>query len=244
MILISFPLSKKITLYEKIITTFIISLLSLFAFSQTKGIKCVYATVYPVKQGFYELENQYVRETMLARAKADRKIYSLTAVNGIYLCTKEPTSVDKMPLMVDPRNIYVDLNDSVKVTQTAYDSKLYLVKGRASELDWDIEDKAETVLGKTCYKATLKQNPNIMAWFTPDIPFACGPLGYYGLPGLVVRMTTPNYTLNLESMTEVDNVELKEPTEGEHTTEDDYSKKIDRNYKKLLESADKVTYIE
>lgn len=228
---------------KKITTTFIFSLLSLLVFSQTKGIRCIYATVYPIKQGFYELENKIVRDTILARAKADRKIYSLTAVNGVYLCTKEPSSVDKMPLIIDPRNIYVDLNDSVKVTQTAYYNKLYIVKGRTSELDWDIEDKAEEILGKTCYKATLKQNPDITAWFTPDIPFACGPLGYYGLPGLVVRLTTINYTLNLESMTEVDNVELKEPVEGELISEEEYSTKIDSNYKKLLESADKVTYL-
>ena len=190
------------------------------------------------------MENKIVRDTILARAKADRKIYSLTAVNGIYLCTKEPSSVDKMPLMVDPRNIYVDLNDSIKVTQTFYVNKLYVVKSRAAKLDWDIEDKTETILGKICYKATLKQDPRITAWFTPEIPFACAPLGYYGLPGLVVRLTTINYTLNLESMTEVDNIELKEPTEGTAITEEEYSEKVDHNYKKLLDSADKVTYME
>ena len=190
------------------------------------------------------MENKIVRDTILARAKADRKIYSLTAVNGIYLCTKEPSSVDKMPLMVDPRNIYVDLNDSIKVTQTFYVNKLYVVKSRAAKLDWDIEDKTETILGKICYKATLKQDPRITAWFTPEIPFACGPLGYYGLPGLVVRITTPAYTLSLESMTEVDNIELKEPTEGTGITEEEYSEKVDHNYKKLLDSADKVTYME
>ena len=225
-------------------TTLLLSVIAISAFSQTKGIRGIYATTYPIKQGFYELENKIVRDTILARAKADRKIYSLTAVNGIYLCTKEPSSVDKMPLMVDPRNIYVDLNDSIKVTQTFYVNKLYVVKSRAAKLDWDIEDKTETILGKICYKATLKQDPRITAWFTPEIPFACGPLGYYGLPGLVVRLTTINYTLNLESMTEVDNIELKEPTEGTAITEEEYSEKVDHNYKKLLDSADKVTYME
>ena len=225
-------------------TTLLLSVIAISAFSQTKGIRGIYATTYPIKQGFYELENKIVRDTILARAKADRKIYSLTAVNGIYLCTKEPSSVDKMPLMVDPRNLYVDLNDSIKVTQTFYVNKLYVVKSRAAKLDWDIEDKTETILGKICYKATLKQDPRITAWFTPEIPFACGPLGYYGLPGLVVRLTTINYTLNLESMTEVDNIELKEPTEGTAITEEEYSEKVDHNYKKLLDSADKVTYME
>lgn len=225
-------------------TTLLLSVIAISAFSQTKGIRCIYTTTYPIKQGFYELENKIVRDTILARAKADRKIYSLTAVNGIYLCTKEPSSVDKMPLMVDPRNIYVDLNDSIKVTQTFYVNKLYVVKSRAAKLDWDIEDKTETILGKICYKATLKQDPRITAWFTPEVPFACAPLGYYGLPGLVVRLTTINYTLNLESMTEVDNIELKEPTEGTAITEEEYSEKVDHNYKKLLDSADKVTYME
>lgn len=74
----------------------------------------------------------------------DKKIYSLTAVGNKYLFTKEPESVDKVPLMVDERNIYVDLDDSIKVTQSEFVNKLYLVKGHANRLDWDVEEKLKT----------------------------------------------------------------------------------------------------
>lgn len=228
----------------RIIVTLLISLISLLTFSQSKGLKCIYASVYPIKKGFYEIENELVRKTILERAKSDRKIYSLTASNGVYLFKKEPESIDKMPLMVDRLNIYVNLNDSSKVTQSKYAEKLYVVKGKAAKLDWDIDGRAETILGRTCYKATLRQDSTVTAWFTTDVPMACGPLGYYGLPGLVVRMTTPVYTLDLESIAEADNVVLKEPEEGIAVTEEEYIEKVDKGYKKLLESADKVTVCE
>lgn len=219
-------------------------MISILAFSQQKGTRCIYASVYPEKKGFYEIENEFVRNTILERAKSDKKIYSLTARNGVYLFTKEPESIDKMPLMVDKLNIYVNLNDSSKVTQSRYAEKLYIVKGKAAKLDWDIGNNAETILGRTCYKATLRQDTTVTAWFTTDVPMACGPLGYYGLPGLVVRMTTPVYTLNLESITEADNAVLKEPEEGTVITEEEYTEKVDKGYRKLMDSADKVTVYE
>lgn len=227
----------------RFLTIIAIQFISLWAFSQPKGIKCIYSSSMEVNKGVYEMENEIAKKMVIRDIQEDKKIYSLTAVGNKYLFTKEPESVDKVPLMVDERNIYVDLDDSIKVTQSEFVNKLYIVKGHANRLDWDVEEKTENVLGKICYKATLRQDPRITAWFTPEIPFACGPLGYYGLPGLVVRITTPAYTLSLESMTEVDNIELKEPTEGTAITEEEYSEKVDHNYKKLLDSADKVTYM-
>ena len=228
----------------KTLITLILSIISIPLFSQSKGIRCIYSSSMEVSKGVYEMENEIAKKMVIRDIQEDKKIYSLTAVGNKYLFTKEPESVDKVPLMVDERNIYIDLDDSIKVTQSEFVNKLYLVKGHANRLDWDVEEKTENVLGKTCYKATLRQDPRITVWFTPEIPFACAPLGYYGLPGLVVRITTPAYTLSLESMTEVDNIELKEPTEGTAITEEEYSEKVDHNYKKLLDSADKVTYME
>ncbi len=225
----------------KNLLTLLISLISLSAYSQPRGIKCIYTSSMAVNNGIYKIENEFVRNTMIERIKTDKKVYSLTSQNGIYLFSKEPESVDKIPLMVDRQNIYVNLNDSSKVIQSKFVEKLYIVKGKAAKLDWDIDSKTETILGRTCYKATLKQDTTVTAWFTTDVPMACGPLGYYGLPGLVVRMTLPVYTLDLESITETGDVVLKEPDEGTVVTEEEYAEKIDKGYKKLMDSANKVT---
>ena len=72
----------------------------------------------------------------------------------------------------------------------------------------------------------------------------CGPLGYYGLPGLVVRIKIPVYTLDLQSITETDTPEMNIPKEGELITEDAYKANANKTYKELLNSAKKVTYYE
>ena len=71
-----------------------------------------------VNKGVYEMENEIAKKMVIRDIQEDKKIYSLTAVGNKYLFTKEPESVDKVPLMVDERNIYVDLDDSIKVTQS------------------------------------------------------------------------------------------------------------------------------
>ena len=120
-----------------------------------------------VNKGVYEMENEIAKKMVIRNIQEDKKIYSLTAVGNKYLFTKEPESVDKVPLMVDERNIYIDLDDSIKVTQSEFVNKLYIVKGHANRLDWDVEEKTENALGKICYKATLRQDPRITRGLCP-----------------------------------------------------------------------------
>ena len=89
-----------------------------------------------------------------------------------------------------------------------------------------------------------KENIPKTAWFTPDVPFGCAPYGYYGLPGLVVHMEIPMFNLDLESITEVDGVQLNPPTEGKPTTEEGLTKDANKALEELMNKADKVTKIE
>lgn len=228
----------------KTLITLILSIAAISAFSQPKGIKCIYASTMQVKKSFYDIENPIVRDTIIQRTKQDRKVYSLTISDNKSLFKKEPESVDKMPLLTDTRNIYIDFNDSSRITQTEHGGKMYIIKDKANALEWEISPETEIVLGRTCYKATLKGNNKITAWFTPDVPMVCGPLGYYGLPGLVVRIKIPVYTLDLQSITETDNPQMNIPKEGELITEDAYKANANKTYKELLNSAKKVTYYE
>lgn len=82
------------------------------------------------------------------------------------------------------------------------------------------------------------------AWFTPDVPFGCAPYGYYGLPGLVVHMEIPMFNLDLESITEVDGVQLNPPAEGKPTTEKNLKEDARKAFEELKNKADKVTVIE
>ena len=198
----------------------------------------------PVTDELYEIENSFARDIMIKAVKEDKKVYSLTGVDGKYLFVKEPETHETMPLEMDKLQIYVDFNDNSDVTQLKYANNLYLIKDSLKKYEWDISDSTKQISGYNCYKAKLKNNPRVTAWFTPDVPFGCAPYGYYGLPGLVVYMEIPMFNLNLESITEVDGVQLNPPTEGKPTTEKNLKEDARKAFEELMNKADKVTIME
>lgn len=206
----------------------------LSSYSQAKGIKCTYVSTWNVTDGVLKLKEN-LRDIMLERMQTDHKVYSLTVANGQSIMVKEPESVDKMPLTVDVQRLYMDLNDSVSVKQSMYMDKLYVVKERLKTINWNIEKKQERVLGYTCYKATCKnENGENVAWFTTEIPISHAPLGFYGLPGLVIRIATPVYTLDLKDIVEVNHVKIEAPQKGISMTKDNFQKLKRGDFQELV----------
>ena len=127
----------------KFITLIMFSLISLSAYPQSKGIKCIYSTNRPVTNELYEIENPFARDIMIKAVKEDKKVYSLTGVDGKFLCVKEPETHETMPLTMDKLQIYVDFNDNVEVSQVKYANKLYLIKNTLEKYEWDISDSTK-----------------------------------------------------------------------------------------------------
>lgn len=74
------------------------------------------------------------------------------------------------------------------------------VKLEHGKPDWKITTESKMVNNYKCYKATAidsalnyKTNKymieNITAWFAPEVPYNFGPMGWDGLPGLVIEAT-------------------------------------------------------
>ncbi len=223
----------------KFIALFLFLSISSICYSQT-SLKCVYIIQFPILDGVYKLE-AYKRDAVIKMINEDKKVYSLTFSNGKYLYKKEPESVDRVGVETDVRSLYIDFKDSSSVTQYYYSNKFYIVKDKLHKYEWNISNETDTINGRLCTKAVLKSDSAIVAWFTPEVPFPYSPLGYYGLPGLTVRLKTRVYTLNLQSMTDYKGEALKPATEGEVTTLEKLNKKKRRNTEQLMKSADKVT---
>lgn len=219
---------------SRTIFVLILSALSLPSFSQSKGIKCTYISSMTVTKGFLELEEP-ARSVITERIKSDHKVYSLTIAGGRSLFVKEPESVDKMPLTVDVRQVFMNLSDSTHVAQSMYLNKLYVVSDRMKPMAWNMESAKEEVLGYSCYKATLvNENGLNTAWFTTEVPINHAPLGFNGLPGLVVRMTTPVYTLDLKNITEVSDASIEAPKEGISITDEDFDNLRKGNFQEFI----------
>uniref|UniRef100_UPI00404AEAAA GLPGLI family protein n=1 Tax=Flavobacterium sp. TaxID=239 RepID=UPI00404AEAAA len=74
---------------------------------------------------------------------------------------------------------------------------------------WEFSNEIKKIGHFTCYKATSSytvvrgnkiMNFPIIAWFTPEIPFGFGPLGYGGLPGLILELQVRNITYGAQKI--------------------------------------------
>tara|TARA_R110002051_G_scaffold149010_2_gene221545 strand:+ start:1224 stop:1925 length:702 start_codon:yes stop_codon:yes gene_type:complete len=72
---------------------------------------------------------------------------------------------------------------------------IYRVKYEERMQKWDLHNEKKEIDGYVCYKATIDythpytENQFIIeAWYTPEIPVPYGPVGYGGLPGLILQL--------------------------------------------------------
>ena len=76
--------------------------------------------------------------------------------------------------------------------------------------DWTILNENKKIDGYTCFKATIpylidedgraKENVFFTAWFSPEIPISFGPVGYGGLPGLILELQTDKATFFVKNI--------------------------------------------
>lgn len=137
---------------------------------------------------------------------------------------------------------FSDVKQNFFIEQTNAFSKLYKIISDFHQLQWNISNEKKSISGYQCRKATLEfnvgnennkaQNREIIAWFATDLNYPFGPLGYRGLPGLIIELNVNwdyGYILKAEKIKVLDNLlEIEEPQEGEIISETNF-KKLSRN---------------
>lgn len=230
----------------KILYTLLFSLFTVASWGQGKGLCCRYSSQMPVPSGLDLIENETVRNVVVQRIRDDKRIYTLTYFDNQYLFKQEKESHASQTLEVDPLVIFIDFKDSSVVSQYKYDfaGTLYLIKEKTKRYQWNISDKETLIKGRKCYEATLESNSNVKIWFTPEVPFHYGPLGYNDIPGLVMKMETAVYVLTLENVSEITEAKMEIPVKGKPITREAFDKMRGVDNKKLMEKATTVKVIE
>lgn len=105
-------------------------------------------------------------------------------------------------------------------------------------LEWNISNEEESINGYICNKAIAKKTSynkgekyekDVVAWYTNEIPVSYGPVGYSGLPGLIVKLEILDRVFTLQTVHTKENIPIDEPKDG---------KKIDlKEYYGLFEKA-------
>ena len=71
---------------------------------------------------------------------------------------------------------------------------------KSNNIKWEFTADQKEINGYQCKKAHLKGNPEIYAWFTPQIPVNGGPYTFFGLPGLVLETNSPFESINTNTI--------------------------------------------
>lgn len=106
-----------------------------------------------------------------------------------------------------------------------YEGDYYRIDSENKNNGWNITGEKKRIGNYDCYKATKKILLNnrlpieVIAWFTPEIPFSFGPKGYGGLPGLIVALDERGfyfYAKKIEFLEQ--NINILKPTKGKQVS--------------------------
>lgn len=124
---------------------------------------------------------------------------------------------------------YSNSNNCENLWQTDiyFNKRLIIILNKKS---WNLEKETKVINGLLCRKAVgtfqkgSSENQTVEAWYAPEIPVSFGPLGFSGLPGLIVELKTE---IEYYYMTEIileqeDRVQIQRPLKGEEVTYNEF----------------------
>lgn len=110
------------------------------------------------------------------------------------------------------------------------DAQKYKCVEKIVPQQWDITTDTLTVLGYLCQKATTSfRGRSYEAWFAPDIPVNDGPWKFYGLPGLILKVTDTDNLFTFEMI----GLEQLNPSANISMAKEDYMKCSRKDLEKL-----------
>ena len=163
---------------------------------------------------------------------------------------------------------YKNLQSKIVLTELELFGKLFLVEEELPKLDWEMTGETKQIGRYTCFKATADKtwqdfdmsafrrsgnddenetnhNENntslpvsVTAWYTMQIPVNQGPGSYWGLPGLILEVTTDKTVILCSKL--VLNPETKEnikrPSKGKVVSREEYAQIAAEKFKEMREN--------
>jgi GLPGLI family protein len=140
--------------------------------------------------------------------------------------------------------IYVNLITKEILQHKEKFGEVFNIKSNLNNHHWILTKETIKIGNYTCFKAILKtkgeKKNKTIAWYAPKLPYSLGPMGYCGLPGLVIVLKDDIFIYTLKQITF--NLSKKEekivfkPKIGKEVSLKEY----DSIYKIIRERKDKI----
>ena len=225
---------------------FLISIIGMSnAAAQSQNVKCTYAATHVISDAVKGIEDAHIREMVIQKFQKDKKTFTMLYADGKYSFSEGASDNDAGIKSVGMAgNIYIDMAKDSVFAQKYIVDKLFLVKDKYTPYNWTLTKEKKKINGKECTKATVSGNIPITAWFCTEIPLNVGPLGYLGLPGIIMQLDTPTYSYVLQEMVNLKDVPTFEvPTKGKVISQDEFNKLEAEKIKSRGTEAGKVRII-
>ena len=153
--------------------------------------------------------------------------------------------------MRTPNNeVYLSSSENKQVNKIEFMGKEYLIEDSVKMAPWKFGTETKVIAGYECKQAYYTdetqvavngvmqaQKQEITAWYTDKIRPFLGPDRYYSLPGTVLAVDVNNgervIVAQKVELRELKKNELKKPTSGIKTTQEEYRKLVDEQMKKM-----------
>ena len=199
-----------------------------------------------VNKDSVSIENLKRIEHVLKNSKSVQFELKFNKVESIYskietLENENDNALNITDVLTESGINYVNLKTNERLNQKNAYGEMFLISGPINE--WELCNEMKKINNFTCYKATTTKvienksgikTISITAWYTPEINFSHGPLGYAGLPGLVLELEDGQLLIKASKLKFASNkINISKPIEGKKVTYEEFSKLSKEMYYKL-----------
>ncbi|GAB5550897.1 MAG: GLPGLI family protein [Saprospiraceae bacterium] len=137
---------------------------------------------------------------------------------------------------------YLDLKKETLIEKKDFMGKTFLVQDKDPKLPWKLGTETKMILDYNCRKASAEiDDRTIEAWFTTELPIASGPGSYFGLPGMILEVSSDGKSgkrhlmateVNLKTL-EAD--QITAPKKGKKVSSEAFKKIVEEKTKEMQE---------
>lgn len=238
--LLKMPLNLK---NMKPIITVIFCIISIYANSQIKGGYIEYRVIVG-KDELFDTLDKSMQESYIKEMESKKYTLEFDNQKSVFVyeggLTQNGDSKHSEVYYREKDSLY-----SIRPSEDEDFGKLLIIENR--DIKWQLHNETKMIGDYKCYKATsklIRDNGKagifefpIIAWYTPSIPITFGPLGYGGLPGLILELQERNIVygatkISLNQKFTKKKSKLTKPKDGKRITSEELNLKIRSLYLK------------
>lgn len=237
-------------------------LFSIISFSQDKNVIVIYKKDilnYAIQSKNPEKQEAYSSMLNELKASSNSLRYNLIINDSKSLFTLEENlliDINKQALRFIENagdsggSFYMNSKSRELIRSKNLYGETFNIISSIDSIKWELTNERKKIGNFECYKAKTNKviknskgtfNHIVEAWYAPEIPFSFGPVGYGGLPGLIIEIQYQNvrFYVSTIALNTKKNTKIVKPTKGKEVTKAEYNeitKKMANDFLKSLKN--------